>query len=163
LSDGQGVYEGDNVYIRDNGNLFFDVRDDIPRMFCFDFGDQGYDPQTSCDDGYMTTKDASIAGAMQIMPVGSQMTTRALVYWSVPLGDNPARTSPRFLRYGVDCDLLEVAQNKLLVTHPYENTWILEGNNAILCQGSTTLGKPVELPPLDVSMPIKLTLVRLEP
>jgi len=156
LSDGGGTYEAVILVI---GNLMLDARVDIPRQLCFDFGAQSGAPfgGALCDDGYLTTADPDLEGGLPAMEVGSTMTTRGQVTWVKK--DAAGKGYNWFLRFGMDCELADVDADRLIVTHPTVDEWVLDGGTATLCR-MPTKGRPKVLPVGEFSMPFVLTVAR---
>jgi len=149
VSDGGGAYQ---AVILELGNLRLDARVAIPRQLCFDFAGQSGAPTIDCDDGYLTTSRAGVAGGFLGMPAGSSMTTAVQVTWVID-GYN------WFLRFGMDCSMDDDAGNRAVVTHADATTWTLEGSTATLCK-MPVKGRPrAELVGV-YGMPFKLTIVK---
>jgi hypothetical protein len=148
-SDLGGSYD---AVFRIIGNLFLDARDrDLGRKLCMWFQGQPDAPDDACDFGYLSTADPETPGGFPAMDVGSAMMTVAQVTW-VMAGYN------WFLRFGQeDCGTGSAVDNRATVTHPDENTWILEGAGACLLSMKVK-GRPEVLPVGFFSMPFQLTV-----
>jgi len=151
-SDGGAAYD---ATILELGNMFIDARASVPRELCLNFqdADQPPAPDDLCHNAYMSTADPSVVGGMRDMAVGSSITSRAQVTWGMDQRN-------WFLRFGMDCSLDDDTANRIVVTHPDDDTWVLEGHNARLCTSSIK-GRPTSAVIGDVfSMPFQITLVR---
>lgn len=155
LSDTDGSYGAVVLAI---GNLFLDARVGIDRKLCLDFPDQPGAPADVCDDGYLSTADPTVEGGILAMVPGSVMTTRAQVTWVRP--DASGKGYNWALRFGMDCHLNDVTDDRLRVTlAPDGVTWILEGTTAILCR-MPTKGRPQMDSVGSFAMPFALTVAR---
>lgn len=152
LSDSKGAYD---AVILDIGNVFLDARATVepPRMLCFDFAGQPNAPNVECDHGYFSTADPTVAGGLTVMPVNGSLRTTAQATWIKDRYN-------WFLRYGEDdCGLGTSVDNRIVVTHPDEATWVLEGTTACLLR-MPTRGKPSVEAVGFFDMPFQITLSR---
>jgi len=141
------------------GNYRVLTVDASPRAFCFAFHGQdigGVLPDAFCDQGYQPTGNPSVPGGFPALAPGSSMTTRSQVYWSM-------NGYGWFLRFGRDCNEIEVPANHATVTRSADGTtWTFEsGGAAHLCRAPLR-GRPGMEFVATVVMPFAVT-VQLKP
>lgn len=165
LSDGGGVYL--DVTLTEYLNL--DATASSPRQLCFNFHDQlsaeavGFSDElhsdVHCDDGYVTTgvstfqEDNVTPGVpLDEMAVGSVQRAR--------FGGVYVRDGYNWgFKYGRDCDLVDIPDERAVITRVSETEWTIEAMTMTLCK-SAVQGRPTRNPLVasELHMPVKITV-----
>ena len=152
-----------------SGNLSFDTEDDDQgaeiRALCLNFGGHEGAPVDGCrtraairNAKVRNGAGDPIQGGLRGMPVGEPATAQGGLFWG---GQESGASFQYKLAYGIDCEQNVVSGNRMTLSHPDADTWIVSGQTAILCAFQATgkrTGLPVNRGTLD--MPFMITLTR---